>query len=542
MSKQRFKPNAQTRIAQSAEQEVAREFARISKLNSEGKYEQAWDAANDLHAKHPNDPTANFVMALMLSDNDQKDDALEFAEAAVKFGPNAVRNLVFLGRLYVDLGMIEYAPTILHKAFSLDNKVYQAPWSLAVYYLNAGQGIKALPYFDSALDAAPESAKDEIRLNRADCLRDIGRIDEAEAEYNALSAIPRYRVFTVRHAALLRKNDHNSDYASRVRQLLDEPDLSDKDRSLLLLCLGRLHENGRDYDNAFLDFEKSRNLIKTEFASELHFGPMSDCIKTFKRDVFEKFKAFGNPSEKPIFIVGMPRSGTTMTEQIIASHSQVEGVGELDRMARLDLGMARGKGMQGILDKMSEVGPDNWNMVCLQYLNLVNALAPDAMRTVDKMPQNFISLGFIHLCFPNAKIIHCKRNPLDNFISAYQNAMNSSHDYAYDQVAYGKYYIKYLELMNHWKAVFASNIYESQYESLTANPETEVRKMLEFLDLPWEESCLKFNERKSTVRTFSSLQVRSAINTGSVARWRNYEKQLGPIMSVLDDAGVKFDN
>jgi Sulfotransferase family len=238
----------------------------------------------------------------------------------------------------------------------------------------------------------------------------------------------------------------------------------------------------------------------------------------------------------------MPRSGTTMTEQIIASHSQVEGVGELDRMARLDLGMARGKGMQGILDKMSEVGPDNWNMVCLQYLNLVNALAPDAMRTVDKMPQNFISLGFIHLCFPNAKIIHCKRNPLDNFISAYQNAMNSSHDYAYDQVAYGKYYIKYLELMDHWKVVIPSNIYESQYEKLTANPETEVRKMLEFLGLPWEEACLKFNERKSTVRTFSSLQVRNPINTSSVARWRNYEKYLGPIRSILDDAGISYQN
>jgi Sulfotransferase family len=164
------------------------------------------------------------------------------------------------------------------------------------------------------------------------------------------------------------------------------------------------------------------------------------------------------------------------------------------------------------------------------------------MRTVDKMPQNFISLGFIHLCFPNAKIIHCKRNPLDNFISAYQNAMNSSHDYAYDQVAYGKYYIKYLELMDHWKVVIPSNIYESQYEKLTANPETEVRKILEFLGLPWEEACLKFNERKSTVRTFSSLQVRNPINTSSVARWRNYEKYLGPIRSILDDAGISYQN
>jgi hypothetical protein len=111
------------------------------------------------------------------------------------------------------------------------------------------------------------------------------------------------------------------------------------------------------------------------------------------------------------------------------------------------------------------------------------------------MPHNFLHLGFIRLCFPNAKIIHCKRNPLDNFISAFQNALKPFHSYSYDQVAYGEYYINYLRLMDHWKSVLPGIIYESQYEELTANPESEIRKMLEFLGLPWEEACLKFNER-----------------------------------------------
>lgn len=156
------------------------------------------------------------------------------------------------------------------------------------------------------------------------------------------------------------------------------------------------------------------------------------------------------------------------------------------------------------------------------------------------MPHNFRHLGFIHLCFPNAKIIHCKRHPLDNFISAFQNAMNPFHGYAYNQVNYGEYYISYLRLMDHWKKVLPGSIYESQYEALTANPEVEVRNMLNFLGLPWEEACLKFNERESTVNTFSRLQIRNSINTGSVARWRNYEKHLSPIIAVLEQAGVHF--
>jgi hypothetical protein len=156
------------------------------------------------------------------------------------------------------------------------------------------------------------------------------------------------------------------------------------------------------------------------------------------------------------------------------------------------------------------------------------------------MPHNFRDIGFIHLCFPNAKIIHCRRNPLDNFISAFQNLMNANHSYAYDQTDYGEYYLEYRRLMNHWKSIFPESIYESDYEALTQNPEMEVRKILDFLGLPWEDACLKFNERKSTVKTFSLMQVRNPINKGSIARWRNYEKQLSPVIAILKRAGMQI--
>ena len=519
---------------------IAMELARIVKLVEIGKRDEGWRAANDLYAKYPKEAAPNFLMALMLSENNQMADALFYAEAAVKFAPGNAAHQVFLGKLYVELDMFEFAPDVLHKAFAIDKTICQAPLALGDYYFKSGQGSRALPYYDLALKAAPAAYIAEISLSRADCLRAQGRVLEAEAGYRSVLEVPQYRARALVAIALLQKNDHTSDYADQVRKELERPDLKDTTRSSLLLCLGRLHENACDYDSAFLNFERSRKPLSSKFNMNNFLLQVDDASGILTRDVFEKFRDFGHASEKPIFVVGMPRSGTTMTEQIIAAHSQAEGVGELTRMSRMFENSSRPGGLRQVLDKMTEVGPERWKEVPQQYLNLINTLAPNARRTVDKMPHNFICLGFIHLCFPNARIIHCKRNPLDSFISAFQNDMKDAHAYSYDQVTYGKYYHNYLRLMDHWKNAFPSNIYELQYEALTANPEVEVRNILNFLGLTWEEACLKFNEREATIKTFSRLQVRNPIHTGSVARWRNYEKHLAPIISVLEQAGVQI--
>ncbi len=520
--------------------QLALEFTRIAKLTESGKADEAWRAANDLYAKHPGEATPNFIIALILLENGQQSDALAYAEAAVKFAPDSAINKVFLGRLYVQLEMIEFATDILRSAFAMDNTLFQAPFALASYYFKSGQGGLALPFFEQALGAAPIASRAAIRLQRADCLRALGRVLEAEDDYKSIMGEPQLRVSALVAAALLQKNDSTSNYANLVRKELDRSDLTDKDRSSLLLCLGGLHENGGDYDNAFLSYDRSKKLLNVKFNMENFDSQVDESIGVLTQDIFEKLRKFGHGSDKPIFIVGMPRSGTTLTEQIIAAHSQAEGVGELSRMGRMARNFSRRDGLQQTLDNMAEMDPERWKDIPQQYLNLVTVLAPGARHTVDKMPHNFLQLGFIHLCFPNAKIIHCKRNPLDTFISTFQNSLSTFHSYSFDQVVYGEYYATYLRLMEHWKAVLPDNIYESQYENLTANPEFEVRSILDFLGLPWEEDCLKFNKRESTVRTVSRLQVRNPINTGSVARWRKYEKHLGPIINVLKRAGVQY--
>ena len=532
--------NSLSKTGQSPAKEIALEFDKIAKLSKNKKDDEAWRAANNLYSKYPNEATPNFIIALILKDNGQMADALPYAEAAAKFAPSNARYLVFLGKLYVDLGIVEEATAVLHKAFNLDKSIYQAPWALGVYYLKSGQGRRALPFFERALSAAPIESKADIIFDQAMTFRAVGNVEEAESNFKKVMNTPRFRIPALTESVLLRKNTHTSEYAAQISEELNNQDVSDTERSALLLSLGRLHENGKDYDNAFLNFEKSRKLLKSTFSMKNFVLQIKEISSVLKPEVFEKFEAFGHESAKPIFVVGMPRSGTTMTEQIIASHSQAEGVGELDRIPRMASGLSSKNGLQEILDTMVKAGPAGWKTAPLQYLSLINTLAPDARRVVDKLPQNFLQIGFIHLCFPNAKIIHCKRNPVDNFVSAFQNSMSTAHGYAYDQKEYGEYYINYLQLMDYWKSVLPDSIYESDYEVLTANPEQEIRNMLEFLDLPWEEACLKFNERESTVRTFSHSQVRNPINTSSVARWKNYEKHLAPIISVLENGGIRI--
>ncbi len=186
-------------------------------------------------------------MALVLKENLQNNDALPFAEAAVKFAPDNVRNLVFLGNLYVDLRLIEFAPDVLNKAFALDKTLFQAPWALAHYYLESGQGKLALPYFDLALQAAPADFSTKIILDRALCLWDLGKVSEAEPEFEKVLSDPELRIQALARLVLLKKSDQTSKYADEVRKELNELILTASDRSWLLLCLGRFARKWRRF-------------------------------------------------------------------------------------------------------------------------------------------------------------------------------------------------------------------------------------------------------------------------------------------------------
>jgi hypothetical protein len=233
------------------------------------------------------------------------------------------------------------------------------------------------------------------------------------------------------------------------------------------------------------------------------------------------------PSERPVIIVGTPRSGTSLAEQILASHPAVFGAGELsfwnEAAAVFD------SSASGVATEASMIAG-----FAQAYLRQLGELSPDARRVVDKMPTNFVILGLIHAALPNARIIHMRRNPIDTCLSIYFQNFSIAHAYASDLEDLAHYYSEYLRLMAHWHAVLPQGmLLDVSYEDLVSQPAASIRRMLEFVGLPWDGRCLDFHATKRTVITSSKWQVRQKISNAAVGRWRNYERFVGPLRRLL---------
>jgi LPS sulfotransferase NodH len=248
----------------------------------------------------------------------------------------------------------------------------------------------------------------------------------------------------------------------------------------------------------------------------------------YDQDWLRGARSEGNESTRPVFIVGMPRSGTTLTEQILASHPGVFGAGELrfwhGASVKYESQVLRGaEGHEAIAAAAD------------QYLQLLSSLSADASRVIDKMPANFMNLGLIHAAFPNARIIHMQRNPLDTGLSIYFQIFSNTHTYANDLEDIAHYFTQYYRLMQHWRSTLGEGaILDVPYEELVQDPEPWIRKMVQFAGLPWDPRCLDFHQTERTVVTASNWQVRQRITKSSAGRWRNYESYLGPLRSLTE--------
>ena len=237
----------------------------------------------------------------------------------------------------------------------------------------------------------------------------------------------------------------------------------------------------------------------------------------------------------PIFVLGMPRSGTTLTEQIIASHQQVYGAGELHDILQL-VNHPKEGAPEGYPLSLKGIIPADLKMLGEKYVAGLQARKPEARHITDKMPANFNCLGMIHLMLPNAKIVHVKRNPVDTCLSCFTRLFNKSQYQSYDLTEIGRYYRNYSILMDHWRAVLPpGSFYEVQYEDLVADNENQARALIKYCGLEWDDACLESHKTERSIRTASVTQVRQPIYNTSVERWRKYEKHLRPLLDALGD-------
>jgi tetratricopeptide (TPR) repeat protein len=302
--------------------------------------------------------------------------------------------------------------------------------------------------------------------------------------------------------------------------------------------LGRLYEAAGRYDEAFAHYRAANELFPKEFDPALCTKLTDDLISTFSADFLASAPRATLPSERLVFIVGMPRSGTSLVEQILASHPAVFGAGELKDLTKIAQSMPAAVNSKQpyplCMDKLTEARA---NDLAARYYRTIDKLAPpDARRVTDKMPSNHLQVGLIAVLFPEARIIHCSRNPLDICLSCYQIRFTSVMPFTYDLSDLGYYYREYQRLMRHWHEALRDRILEVNYEKVVADQAAQTRAMLDFCGLDWDERCLRFYEIDRFVATASYDQVRKPLYSSSIGRWRRYEAHLEPLRKALGDA------
>jgi hypothetical protein len=313
--------------------------------------------------------------------------------------------------------------------------------------------------------------------------------------------------------------------------------LSKTDRLQLDFALGKALSDLKDHRHSFQHLlagnAGKRSMISYDEASAL---ALFDRIETvFSADLIAAKTGGGDPSQIPIFVLGMPRSGTTLVEQILASHPKVHGAGELKTLNDVVL-TVRGADGNTIPypEFMTAIDKPALKQIGARYVSLIREMTPHGDRVTDKMPSNYYFTGLIHLALPNARIIHTVRDPIDTCISCFSKLFSAEQNHTYDLGELGRYYKRYQHLMQHWHRVLPrGRILDVRYEDVVADLEGQARRIVEYCGLPWDERCLSFHETDRPVRTASATQVRQPIYKNSIGRWRVYEEFLQPLFSGL---------
>jgi tetratricopeptide (TPR) repeat protein len=335
-------------------------------------------------------------------------------------------------------------------------------------------------------------------------------------------------------AAIAPRFDLSSDAITLLERHIDNPQLSDLARAKAAVALGNLYDKSGDYEQAFHYIKRGNALNRADFNRDNYIKSIEILEGLYTEDSVASMPVSGSASDQPIFIVGMPRSGTTLVEQILASHSQVFGAGELKYIQhtcfQLHDMQINGKAFPFCL---ADVSPEQLLRLARDYQGHLDRLSGGAPRVTDKVPSNHLHLGLIYQLFPKAKVIHVKRDPMDTCVSCYCQFFSGAYPYTYDLDDLGFYYRLYERLMRLWKKVLPSAILDVSYEKLVRDQENMTRKMLDFCDLPWEQSCLEFHKTDRVVATASTDQVRQPMYQGAIGKWRRYESHVEALVEAL---------
>ncbi|MBF0588539.1 MAG: sulfotransferase [Magnetococcales bacterium] len=508
----------------------------------------------------PNQPNILLEKGRYLRATGAFGDAATALSAAQQANPDQTAPLEELAQLFLQLGKQERAMDLFKQVLQRDQTHLVALNNLAVLATQRGHLPAAERFYRQALQHHPHQA--ELHSGLGQVLKETGRSFEAIASYEAAAALrPDYppawfgigavwldqgepdTARTYFHKALqldpnftkvwphlvkTKRYDLEQDAPEidAMERTLRSPGVSPPQQAELHYALGKALDDCTAYDRAFSHIQSANDIraAETPFDPQVHQILVQSIISTFTPDWLTRWQEHGNPSSKPIFIVGLPRSGTSLVEQILASHPHVHGAGELEHFHRasqiLPKTLDNPKPFPGCLTSLT---PSHIDHLASAYLTELEGLAGETPRVVNKMPGDFLYLGLIRTLFPNATLIHCRRNLLDTAISLYFQDFGTRHPYSASLEHIGTYMEQYLTLADHWRNLFP-DLFELVYEDLIDDTETVSRALLHHCGLTWHAGCLDFHKTKRSVNTASNWQVKQPVYRSSVARWRRYER------------------
>ncbi len=510
-------------------------LALAAEHQREGRIEEAERLYRRVLRNNPKNVDALRLLAQIAAKTDHADEAETLLERAIALAPDFHSAIIDLGRVYKDQERFAEALERFDRAIALD------PGSPQAHYLRAATLARASFTYD-AIDAYRQCLV--LRPSHSGALVGLGHVLKAIGDYEG--AVESY------HACINNAPDSGETHwslANLKTYRFDDATVAEMERRAasasggpqsevnFLFALGKAYEDRGDFERAWHFYrsgnQKQRALVtydpvQTEVVNDR-------IVDVYTAEFLAERNGAGHPDPAPIFILGLPRSGSTLLEQILASHSQVEGTSELPYIGRIANSLNRNQ-ERGINypEAMRELTPENLHTHGEEYLAWAKMhRRSGAARFIDKMPNNFPNVGFISLILPNARIIDARRHPLDACLSCYRQLFAKGQAFTYDLTEIGEYYLQYQRMMDHWAAVLPGRVLTVQYEEVVSDFETQVRRLVEFCGLTWEDACLKFYESERPIRTPSAEQVRQPIYDRSVGHWLNYEHHLGELVDVI---------
>ncbi len=410
-------------------------------------------------------------------------------------------------------------------------------WCLRIMQRSA----EALEAYEKGLSIKPDNA--DAYINVAALLTDMNRNDEGRAAYREAIRLKPANGTAYYGLALMTRFKEGDPEIPAMERLLDQvEEMGERDRSNLFFALGKAADNLGDYDKAFEYYAEGNRIKRISVKFDVAEDEVNTdrIIRSLSAEILTPDEPGDDASELSVFVLGMPRSGTTLVEQILDSHPEVTGTGEINDLWRIvnqvDPYMPPGAQLP---EAVSAIDRSVWRELGSRYIEALRTYDKDARRVVDKLPFNYTLIGLISLMLPNAKIIHCTRHPLDTCLSCYLNSFSGDRGFTYDLDELGRTFVNYHRLMNHWNTVLpAGTMLDIAYEDLVEDLENTTRRMIDFIDLKWSSSCLEYYKNPRIVNTASFTQVRQPVYNSSVGRWKRYAEHLQPLRDILDDAGI----